>query len=73
MIVSDNGTELTCNAMLAWCSEAKINWHSIAPGKPRQNGCAESFNGRMRDERTTTRSGRTQPLDTKPQRHSPLN
>ena len=24
MIVSDNGTELTCNAVLAWCIEAKI-------------------------------------------------
>jgi len=50
MIVSDNGTELTCNAMLAWCIEAKINWHYIAPGKPMQNGYAGSFNGRMRDE-----------------------
>jgi putative transposase len=49
MIVSDNGTELTCNAVLAWCSEARINWHYIAPGKPMQNGYAESFNGRMRD------------------------
>ncbi len=42
--------ELTCNAVLACCSEAKINWHYIAPGKPMQNGYAESFNGRMRDE-----------------------
>ena len=50
MIVSDNGTELTCNAVLAWCSEAAINWHYIAPGKPMQNGFVESFNGRMRDE-----------------------
>jgi transposase InsO family protein len=50
MIVSDNGTELTCNAVLAWCSEAGINWHYIAPGRPMQNGYAESFNGRMRDE-----------------------
>lgn len=50
MIVSDNGTELTCNAVLAWCSEASLNWHCIAPGKPMQNGDAESFNGRMRDE-----------------------
>ena len=50
MIVSDNGTELTCNAVLAWCSEARINWHYIAPGKPMQNGYAEPFNGRMRDE-----------------------
>jgi len=31
MIVSDNGTELTCNAVLGWCSDHKINWHYIAP------------------------------------------
>jgi putative transposase len=49
-IVSDNGTEFTCNAMLAWCKETGINWHFIAPGKPIQNAFAESFNGRMRDE-----------------------
>lgn len=50
MIVSDNGTELTSNAILRWCSEQRIEWHYIAPGKPMQNGFAESFNGRMRDE-----------------------
>ncbi|MCD0421842.1 IS3 family transposase [Rubrivivax sp. JA1024] len=50
MIVSDNGTEFTCNAMLAWCRDNNIDWHFIAPGKPMQNGFVESFNGRMRDE-----------------------
>ncbi len=50
MIVSDNGTELTSNAVLAWCGEIGIEWHYIAPGKPMQNGYVESFNGRMRDE-----------------------
>ena len=50
MIVSDNGTELTSNAVLAWCSEAQVEWHYIAPGRPTQNGFVESFNGRMRDE-----------------------
>ena len=50
MIVSDNGTELTSNAILKWCAETKIEWHYIAPGKPMQNGFVESFNGRMRDE-----------------------
>lgn len=50
MIVSDNGTELTWNAILKWCAEAKVEWHYIAPGKPMQNGFVESFNGRMRDE-----------------------
>ena len=50
MIVSDHGTEYTCNAMLAWCRDNGIDWHFIAPGKPMQNGFVESFNGRMRDE-----------------------
>ena len=50
MIVSDNGTELTSNAVLAWCGEAGVEWHYITPGKPMQNGFCESFNGRMRDE-----------------------
>jgi len=50
MIVSDKGTELTSNAVLAWCGEIGVEWHYIAPGKPMQNGYVESFNGRMRDE-----------------------
>ena len=50
MIVSDNGTEFTANAILAWCKDHEIEWHYIAPGKPMQNGYVESFNGRMRDE-----------------------
>jgi putative transposase len=50
MIVSDNGTELTSNAVLSWSGEAKVEWHYIAPGRPMQNGYVESFNGRMRDE-----------------------
>lgn len=50
MIVSDNGTELTCNAILTFAEKQSLNWHYIAPGKPMQNGFSESFNGRMRDE-----------------------
>ena len=50
LIVSDHGTELTCNAILAWCAGHWVDWHYIAPGKPMQNGFVESFNGRMRDE-----------------------
>ena len=50
LIVSDHGTELTSNAMLAWTQETGIAWHFIAPGKPQQNGFGESFNGRLRDE-----------------------
>jgi putative transposase len=50
MVVSDNGTELTSNAMLKWQQDRGIEWHYIAPGKPMQNGFVESFNGRLRDE-----------------------
>jgi len=50
MIVSDNGTEFTSNAVLSWSGETKVEWHYIAPGRPMQNGYVESFNGRMRDE-----------------------
>lgn len=50
MIVSDNGTELTSNAVLGWCGELGVEWHYIAPGRPMQNGYVESFNGRIRDE-----------------------
>ena len=49
-IVSDNGTELTSNAMLRWADERRVGWHYIAPGKPTQNAFIESFNGRLRDE-----------------------
>ena len=50
MIVSDNGTELTSNAILAWQQQRGVEWHYIAPGKPMQNGFVESFNGRLGDE-----------------------
>jgi hypothetical protein len=50
MVVSDNGTELTSRAILQWQEDSQVEWHSIAPGKPRQNGFVESLNGRFRDE-----------------------
>jgi putative transposase len=50
MIVSDNGSEFTSNAILGWADKARVEWHYIAPGKPMQNGFIESFNGRLRDE-----------------------
>lgn len=34
MIVSDNGTEFTSNAILKWADEAKVEWHYIAPRCP---------------------------------------
>lgn len=50
MIVSDNGTEFTSNAILSWAKDHAVDWHYIAPGRPMQNGYIESFNGRLRDE-----------------------
>jgi putative transposase len=37
-------------AILRWSQETQVEWHYIAPGKPRQNAFVESFNGRLRDE-----------------------
>jgi len=48
MVVNDNGTDLTSNAILKWQKDRKVEWHSIAPHKPMQNDFVESFNGRMR-------------------------
>jgi putative transposase len=50
MLVSDNGTELTSNAILAWQQDHGIEWHYIAPGKPMQNSFVESSNGGLLDE-----------------------
>ena len=50
VIVSDNGSELTSNAILTWADQARVEWHYIAPGTPMQNAFIESFNGRLRDE-----------------------
>jgi len=49
-VTSDNGTELTSNAILKWADERGIGWQYIQPGKPQQNAFSESFNGRLRDE-----------------------
>ena len=34
MIVSDNSTQLSSNAVLAWYGEMKVEWHYIALGGP---------------------------------------
>ena len=49
-IISDNGTEFTSNIVLKWCHDRGQKWQYIQPGKPYQNGNAESFNGKLRDE-----------------------
>ena len=34
MVVSDNSSEFTSNAILAWAAQTFVEWHYIAPGKP---------------------------------------
>jgi len=46
----DNGPEFTSIAMLKWAAEHDVELFFIDPGKPTQNGMAESFNARFRDE-----------------------
>jgi len=54
MIVSDNGTELTSNAMLKWQQDRRVESHYIALGKPMQNGLVKSFIGQLRTNASTS-------------------
>ena len=47
---SDNGPEFVSKALLSWIVAQGIETALIEPGKPWQNGVAESFNGKFRDE-----------------------
>lgn len=47
---SDNGPEFVSRAVLKWLHDAGIETAHIEPGKPWQNGTAESLNGKFRDE-----------------------
>ena len=47
---SDNGPEFVSKALLSWVVGQGIGTALIEPGKPWQNGVAESFNGKFRDE-----------------------
>jgi len=50
----DNGPELTSRHFLAWAIERGVQLLHIPPGKPTQNGRAENFNGKVRDEYLNT-------------------
>jgi len=47
---SDNGPEFVSRALLRWAVDESLDIALIDPGKPWQNGTAESFNGKFRDE-----------------------
>jgi len=50
LLRSDNGPEFVSKALLSWIAAQGIGTALIEPGKPWQNGVAESFNGKFRDE-----------------------
>lgn len=49
-IRSDNGSEFIAEEMKNWLEKMGVETLYIAPGSPWQNGYAESFNSRFRDE-----------------------
>jgi len=49
-IRSDNGSEFTVKAIRKWLGSAGVGTLYIDPSSPWENGCIESFNGKMRDE-----------------------
>ena len=49
-IRSDNGPEFLAKAIRAWMTGAGLATLYIAPGAPWENGYAESFNSKVRDE-----------------------
>ena len=49
-IRSDNGPEFIARAIGSWLASARVETLYIEPGSPWENGYAESFHGRLRDE-----------------------
>lgn len=49
-IRSDNGPEFIAKAIRAWMASAEVTALYIEPGSPWENGYAESFNSKVRDE-----------------------
>ena len=49
-IRSDNGPEFIAKAIQQWLTQLEIETLYIAPGSPWENGYAESFHSRLRDE-----------------------
>ena len=47
---SDNGPEFVAGVIRNWLAQHAVQTHYIEPGRPWQNGIAESFNGKLRDE-----------------------
>lgn len=50
MVVSDNDTQLTSNAMLKWQDDRQLEWHCAAPREPIRSGFVWSFNDGLRGD-----------------------
>jgi putative transposase len=50
VIRTDQGPELTGNALNRWACRNRVTLRLIQAGKPTQNACVESFNGKFCDE-----------------------
>jgi putative transposase len=49
-IRSDNGPEFIARAIQRWLAQVEVETLYVEPGSPWENGFAESFHGRLRDE-----------------------
>jgi len=49
-IRSDNGPEFVAGAIRRWLNQVEVQTRYVAPGSPWENGYAESFHSRVRDE-----------------------
>ena len=49
-IRSDNGPEFTAKVVREWLERVGVRTLFIEPGSPWENGCVESFNGKLADE-----------------------
>ena len=50
LIRAANGPEFTAKAIRGWLPRVGVRTLFIQPGSPWENGCNESFNGKLRDE-----------------------
>jgi putative transposase len=49
-VTVDNGPEFVSKVLDEWAYRQQLQLRFIEPGKPQQNACIESFNGKFRDE-----------------------
>lgn len=50
MVVREGSTEFTRRTIPRSSQDRGIDWYDLSPGKPKEHGFIERFNGRFRDE-----------------------